>query len=295
MYNQITSNKRKTWVLMTIFMIVIVLLGWVFGESQGIGYGGIAIAMVIAVVMNLVGYFKGDKIALAMSKARAINKEDNSYVYRMVENLCLASGLVAPKIYILPDQNINAFACGRKPETASIAISAGAIEKLENEELEGVIAHELSHIKNYDIRVMTIVIICVGVVTLMADFFLRTQFLFGGRRDNRESGQLGAILMIVGLVLAILSPVFATLIQLAVSRKREYLADASGALLTRYPEGLARALEKIKNSNQPSKTANHATAHLYIANPFEGVGKKVTGLFSTHPPLDDRIAKLRNM
>ncbi|MDP2586377.1 MAG: M48 family metallopeptidase [Candidatus Komeilibacteria bacterium] len=295
MYNQISSNKRKTWLLMTIFMIVIVLLGWIFGESQGIGYGGIAIAVVIALVMNLVGYFKGDKIALAMSKAQAIKKTDNPYVYRLVENLCLALGMPMPKVHIIPDQNINAFACGRKPETASIAISLGAIEKLENEELEGVIAHELSHIKNYDIRVMTIVIICVGVVTLMADFFLRSQFLFGGRRDSREGGQLSAILIIVGLVLAILSPIFAMLIQLAVSRKREYLADASGALLTRYPEGLARALEKIKNFNQPSKAANHATAHLYIANPFEGVGKKVAGLFSTHPPLDDRIAKLRKM
>ncbi len=280
---------------MTIFMIVIVLLGWIFGASQGIGYGGIAIAVVIAMIMNLIGYFKGDKIALAMSKAQPIKKENNPYVYRLVENLCISSGLPMPKVHLIPDQNINAFACGRKPETASIAISEGAIAKLANEELEGVIAHELSHIKNYDIRVMTIVIICVGVVTLMADFFLRAQFFFGGRRDSREGGNIGAILMIVGLVLAILSPVFAMLIQLAVSRKREYLADASGALLTRYPEGLARALEKIKNSNQPSKTANHATAHLYIANPFEGVGKKVAGWFSTHPPLGDRIARLRKM
>lgn len=277
---------------MTIFLIVIVLLGWIFGQSQGLGYGGMAIALAIALVMNLIGYFKGDKIALAMGKAQAIKKEDNPYVYRLVENLCLASGVPTPKIYLLPDQNINAFACGRKPETASIAVSQGAIQKLENEELEGVISHELSHIKNYDIRVMTIVIICVGAITLMADFFLRAQFFFGGRRN---SGQLGAILMIVGLVLAILSPIFATLIQLAVSRKREYLADASGALLTRYPEGLARALEKIKNYNQPSAIANHATAHLYIANPFEGAGKKIAGLFSTHPPLENRIARLRNM
>ncbi len=281
---------------MTLFLAVIVLLGWIFGRVQlGSGYGGLIAAFIIAVILNLTSYFKGDKIALAISKAQAIKKENNPYVYRMVENLCIAAGLPTPKIHVIPDQNINAFACGRKPETASIAISLGAIEKLQNEELEGVIAHELSHIKNYDIRVMTIVIVCVGVVTLMADFFLRAQFLFGGRRDSREGGNLGAILMIVGLVLAILSPIFATLIQLAVSRKREYLADASGALLTRYPEGLARALGKIKNGNQPSKVANHATAHLYIANPFEGVGKKVSGLFATHPPLEDRIARLRKM
>lgn len=295
MYQQIAANKRKTWALMTIFLIVIVLLGWLFGESQNIGYGGVIMAGFLAVAMNLIGYFSGDKIALAMSSAKKIKPEDNPYVYRMVENLCLTAGLPLPKIHLINDPNINAFACGRKPELASIAITTGAVQKLQNEELEGVIAHELSHIKNYDIRVMTIVIICVGAVTLMADFFLRSQFIFGGRRDSRESGNIGAILMIIGLALAILSPIFATLTQLAVSRKREYLADASGVLLTRYPEGLANALEKIKNFNQPSRTANHATSHLYIANPFEGVGKKITGLFATHPPIDDRIARLRKM
>lgn len=280
---------------MTIFLIVIVFLGWVFGEIYDFGYGGIIIAVIIAIVMNLFSYFKGDKVALAISGAKPIQKSDNPYVYRLVENLCITAGVPTPKIHIINDANINAFATGRNPETASIAITTGAIEKLENEELEGVIAHELSHIKNYDIRLMTIVIICVGVITLMADFFIRFQFFFGGRRSSRESGQIGAILMIVGIALAILSPVFAMLIQLAVSRKREFLADGSAALLTRYPEGLARALEKIKNLNQPLKRANHATAHLYIANPFEGVGKKVSKLFSTHPPIEERIAKLRGM
>ncbi|OGY88718.1 MAG: zinc metalloprotease HtpX [Candidatus Komeilibacteria bacterium RIFCSPLOWO2_01_FULL_45_10] len=294
MYNQIDSNKRKTWLLMTIFLIVIVLLGWVFGEAYDLGYGGLVIALMIAVLMNLFSYFKGDKVALAISGAHPIQKENNPYIYRLVENLTIASGLPLPKIHVINDPNINAFACGRDPRHASIAITTGAAEKLENEELEGVIAHELSHIKNYDIRLMTIVIVCVGVVTLMADFFLRANFMFGGKRD-RNSGNLGAILMIAGLVLAILSPVFATLIQLAVSRKREYLADASSSLLTRYPEGLARALEKIRDFNQPMKRANHATAHLYIASPFSGVGKKMAGLFATHPPIDERIAKLRGM
>ncbi|MCX6785783.1 MAG: M48 family metallopeptidase [Candidatus Komeilibacteria bacterium] len=294
MYNQIASNKRKTWLLMAIFLTVIVLLGWVFGRAYNFGYGGIIMALILAILLNLFSYFKGDKVALAMAKAQPIQKSDNPYVYRLVENLCLTAGLPVPKIYLINDPNINAFACGRRPELASLAITTGATSKLENEELEGVIAHELSHIKNYDIRLMTVVIICVGVITLMADFFLRAQFIFG-RKSDKDSGNLGAILMIVGLILAILSPVFASLIQLAVSRKREYLADASGVLLTRYPEGLARALEKIKNTNQPLQAANHATAHLYIANPFEGAGKKVAGLFATHPPIEDRIKKLRLM
>jgi len=281
---------------MAIFLFVIVLLGWLLGELYDFGYGGLIIALFIAVLLNLFSYFKGDKVALAIAGAKPIQQSDNPYVYRLVENLCITGGLPQPKIYLINDPSINAFATGRDPRHASIAITAGAIEKLENEELEGVISHELSHVKNYDVRLMTVVIICVGVITLIADFFIRGQFIFGGRRNNnREAGQLGAILMIVGLVLAILSPIFATLIQLAISRKREYLADASGALLTRYPEGLANALEKINNFNQPLRRANHATAHLYITNPFAGAGKKISGLFATHPPLNDRIKKLRGM
>ena len=288
---------------MTVFLTVIVVLGWIFGRSQGFGYSGIIIAVIIAIVLNLISYFKGDKIALSLAKAKPIKKEANPYVYRMVENLCIASGLPMPRVYLIVDKNINAFACGRNPETASVAITTGAIEKLQNEELEGVIAHELSHIKNYDIRVMTIVIICVGIITLMADFFLRANFLFG--RKSRDNNNTGVIFMIVGLILALLSPLFAALIQLSISRKREYLADASSALLTRYPEGLAKALEKIANSNTPEKQTNKAIAHLYIANPFsakggpasgwEGAGKKITSLFSTHPPIEDRIKKLRQM
>jgi heat shock protein HtpX len=295
MYNQIDSNKRKTWLLMIIFLIVIVLLGWFFGELYDFGYGGLIMAVIIAILMNLISYYSGDKVALAIAGAKLIQKSDNPYVYRIVENLCITAGTPLPKIHLINDPNINAFATGRNPEHASLAITTGAIERLENEELEGVIAHELSHIKNYDIRLMTIVIICVGIITLLADFFLRANFIFGGRKNDRDSGNLGAILMIVGLILAILSPIFATLIQLAISRKREYLADASGVLLTRYPEGLARALEKIGQYNQPLKRANHATAHLYIANPFSGVGKKMAGLFSTHPPLEERIKRLRQM
>lgn len=294
MYQQIASNKRKTWLLMTIFLIVIVLLGWFFGQAYEVGYGGLITAFIIAILINLFNYYNGDKVALAIAGARPIQKQDNPYVYRLVENLCITAGLPLPKIYLINEPSINAFATGRDPQHASIAITSGAVEKLANEELEGVISHELSHIKNFDIRLMTMVIIGVGMITLIADFFLRGQFIFGGRRSSdRESGQLGAILMIVGLILAILSPLFATLIQLAISRKREYLADASGSMLTRYPEGLANALEKIRDYNQPLKRANHATAHLYIASPFNA--KKVAYLFATHPPIDDRIKKLREM
>ncbi|MBT3690349.1 zinc metalloprotease HtpX [bacterium] len=294
MYNQIESNKRKTWFLMTIFLVFIVLIGYLWGAYYGFGLSGIAIAITLAIVLNLFSFFKGDKVALGISGAKKIKKEQNPYVFRMVENLSITAGLPMPKVYIIEDININAFATGRDPEKASIAVTTGAIEKLENEELEGVIAHELSHIKNYDIRLMMIVIICVGIITLLADFFIRAQFMFGGKKNNSKGGNAGAILMIVGIVLAILSPVFAKLIQLAVSRKREYLADASGILLTRYPEGLAGALEKIK-SNKPMKRANHATAHLYISNPFKIKKGKKSGLFSTHPPIDERIAELSKM
>ncbi len=295
MYNQIESNKRKTWFLMIIFLVIIVLVGYVWGTYYEFGFGGILIAVIIAVLLNLFSFFRGDKVALGISGAKQIKKEQNPYVFRMVENLSITAGLPMPKVYIIEDPNINAFATGRNPATASMAVTTGAIQKLENEELEGVIAHELSHIKNYDIRLMMIVIICVGIITLLADFFLRAQFMFGGKKNNSKGNQAGAILMIVGVVLAILSPFFAKLIQLAVSRKREYLADASGVLLTRYPEGLAKALEKIKNSNKPMKRANHATAHLYISNPFKvKLGNKV-GFLSTHPPIDERIAELRKM
>ncbi|MFW0862613.1 MAG: M48 family metallopeptidase [Candidatus Komeilibacteria bacterium] len=298
MYSQIDSNKRKTWALMLIFVLVISLLGYVFNMWYGDSSYGI---LIIAVIFSLLGatfsYYSGDKVALASAGAKQIQKMDNPYVYRMVENLCITSGLPAPKVHIIPDDSINAFATGRDPEHASIAITTGAIDKLTNEELEGVIAHELSHIKNYDIRLMMIVIICIGIITLLADWMIRARLYgIGGKKSNdSNSGQLGSIILIVGLILAILSPIFARLIQFAVSRKREYLADASGAMLTRYPEGLANALEKIKLQNKPLKKVNKATAHLYISSPFLGAKRGLRKAFATHPDIDDRIAKLRNM
>lgn len=292
MYSQIDSNKRQSVLLMTVFIAVIIGLGYVFDMASGSGsYGGVFFAIILSFGMTAISYFQGDKIALWSTGAKPIAKEDNAYVYRMVENLAITNGTPAPKIYIIEDSAINAFATGRKPETSSIAVTRGAIEKLTNEELEGVLAHELSHVKNYDIRFMTLVAVLVGSISILSNIFLSSQWL--PRRNDREGGNIGAIFMIIGIVLAILSPIIAELIKLAISRRREYLADASGALLTRYPEGLARALEKIAAQNQPMQNASQATAHLFIANPFSG--KKISNLFSTHPPAEDRIKKLREM
>lgn len=296
MYNQITANKRRTVILIAIFIAVVLGLGYLYDYlyGAGYGYGGLVMAAVISVVMALTSYFAGDKLALAVSGAKAITKEQNAYLYRIVENLCIAQGMPVPKIHIIQDPAINAFATGRDPKHASIAVTTGALEKLQNEELEGVIAHELSHIKNYDIRVMTIVIVLVGIISLLSQWMFRMQYFGRGRRDDR-GGNAGAILMIIGLVLMILAPLVAELIKLAVSRRREYLADASGALMTRFPAGLANALEKIGAQKAPMLRANEATAHLYIANPFGTTRKWLSSAFSTHPPIQDRIKILRQM
>lgn len=294
MYNQVDSNKRKTAVLISIFIAFVVALGYFLDWYYDGGYSILAISILISMVMSLVSYFSADKLALMSTGARRITKEDNPYLYRIVENLCIASGLPTPKVHIIDSPALNAFATGRNPEHASIAVTTGLMNALENEELEGVIAHELSHVKNYDILVMTVVVVLAGAVALLGDFFWRAHWFGGGRRDNdRGGGQAGAILMIIGVVFLILSPIIAELIKLAISRKREYLADASGALLTRYPEGLARALEKIAASHAPLPTASAATAHLFISNPLKG--KSISSWFSTHPPIEERIKKLREM
>lgn len=276
---------------MLLFIVVIAGLVWLFSYYYGSGSSVVVFAFVIASVMSLVSFYAGDKVALVSAGAHEIKKQDNPYVFRLVENLSITAGVPMPRVYIISDSAMNAFATGRDPRHSSIALTTGIIQGLENEELEGVIAHELSHVKNYDIRLMMVVIICVGIISLLADWMLRG-FLWGGhgRRDSRGNGNIFAI---IGLILAILSPLFAKLIQLAVSRKREFLADASGSLLTRYPEGLARALEKIARQNQPLARANKATAHLYISNPFKA--QNVSKLFSTHPPIAERIKALRSM
>ena len=226
MYKQIDSNKRKTVLLIVIFMAVILALGWLFSELTEFGYLGLVIAVIVATLMSLFGYYKGDKVALWTAGAKGpIQKQDNAYVYRLVENLCITSGLPLPKIYIIPDPAINAFATGRDPQHSSMAVTTGAIDKLANEELEGVLAHELSHIKNYDIRLMTVVIVLIGIIALLSDFMLRSFFWGGrGRRDSK-SGQIGLIILVVGIVLAILSPLIGRLIQFAISRKREFFIN----------------------------------------------------------------------
>lgn len=290
MYNQITSNKRKTVVLMMVFIAVILGLGTALGAIYGDAYGGIAIALIISFFMNIIGYYKGDAIALRSSGAKEIQKNDNPYVYRMVENLCITAGMPVPKVYIIPTTAMNAFATGRDPQHASIALTQGIIDKLENEELEGVIAHELAHIKNYDIRTMTIVVVLVGTIIMLADWLMRAHFF----RKN-DNGKSNPIFLILGIVLAILSPLLAQLIQLAISRKREFLADATGALLTRYPDGLASALQKISQDPNDFPKASKATAHLFISNPLKNKTSLTKKLFSTHPPVEERIAALRDM
>ena len=291
LYEQIASNKYKTWVLISLFSVVIVLLGWAFGNWIGDVYSGIFLAVIVSVVMSLVGYFKGDAVALATSGAQPIQKADNPDLYRLVENLAITAGLPTPKIYVMQDTAINAFATGRDPQHASIAITTGALQALSKEELQGVVAHELSHVGNYDIRVMTIVVVLVGIILLLSDIMVRSVFFGRGRRDRNDGA---GIFLIIGIVLAILSPIFAQLIKLAVSRQREYLADACGCLLTRYPAGLIGALQKISDQDRPMAKANHATAHMFLANPFDPhVTKKFEQLFSTHPPIEERIARLK--
>lgn len=293
MYSQIDANKRKSFLLILIFIALILFLGWFVGEITNSGYIGLIIALFVALIMSLGGYFSGDKLALTTAGAKKTTKSENPYVYRLVENLAITAGIPCPKIYLIKDSSLNAFATGRDPKHSSIALTTGLVEKLENEELEGVIAHELSHIKNYDIRLMTLVVVLVGIVSLLSHWFIRISF-FNNKSDNKGTG-ITSILLIAGLIMLIVSPIVAQLIKLSISRKREFLADSSGALLTRYPEGLASALEKIAQNNQSLKKANGATAHLYIASPFGKTKKLTAKLFSTHPPIEERIKALRQI
>lgn len=300
MYKEIDSNKRRTVLLMGLFLIFVIGVGYMLSLYFG-NYFILVIAIIIAVVQSLVSYYYSDSISLAVSGAKeAPRKEPYLQLHRILENLSITSGLPKPKVYIINDTATNAFATGRDPKHASIAVTSGLLDKLDKTELEGVIAHELSHVGNYDIRLMTIVVVLVGVIALLSDFALRWMW-FGNRRDNNESGQNQAIIFVIAIALAILAPITAKLIQLSISRKREYLADASGALLTRYPEGLASALEKISRDSEPLEVANRATAHLYIESPFRknvrGQDSRswLSGLFDTHPPVEDRIKKLRAM
>lgn len=296
-YSSIDSNIRKTWLVMTLFTVFITGLLYVYGQASGYGLSYAGIGFIISGISSFASYYYSDKLVLAMSKAKQIQKHDNRELFTIVENLCIGAGLPMPKIYIIDDSAPNAFATGRDYKHAVVAVTTGLLTKLEKLELEGVIAHELSHIKNFDIRLMAVVAILVGVVALLADFFMRSLWYGGHRRRGEGGNSAQGIFLLIGIVLAILSPVIATLIQLTVSRRREFLADASGSLLTRYPEGLARALEKIAKDKEPLEVANNATAHLYIINPFKGkeVQHFFSGLFNTHPPVEERIKILRSM
>ena len=291
LYNQYDKNIRLTWFYITLFLVFVIGVGYVFAgamQSSAILY----IAVAFSVLTSVASYWWSDRIVLLMSGAHELTFADNKEIYRLVENLSITAGLPLPKIYIIEDSALNAFATGRDPKHGVICLTTGIIGRLEKTELEGVIAHELSHIGNRDTLVSTVVVILVGFVALLADWF-RHWAWYGGNRDSDTKSQAQVILMIAAVVLSILAPLAAMLIQLAISRKRESLADASGALLTRYPEGLARALEKIAGDTEPLEAANRATAHLYIANPFKG--KNVAKLFLTHPPIEERIAALRGM
>jgi len=294
-YTQADSNTRKTWFLITGFLVFVIAVGWLFSQalqSDAILY----VAVFLSIAMSFSSYWFSDKIVLSMAHARPIEKKDNPELYRLVENLCITAGLPVPKIYIIDEAQLNAFATGRDKNHAVIAVTQGLLARLNKTELEGVLAHELSHIGNKDMLLGTVVVILAGIVALLANFFLRISF-FGGRGRNSDDNRAGALLMVLGLVAAILAPIAATLIKLAISRKREFLADASGALLTRYPEGLASALEKISDDVIPMKVANTASAHLYIDSPFnEKQGQNwFVKLFQTHPPIEERIRALKDM
>ena len=300
LYDHKDFNIRKTWFLFAAFLIIVIGIGWVFGQlynNPSILY----FAVIFSVLMNVIAYWYSDKIVLKMARAAPIEKKDNAGLYNIVENLAITAGLPMPKIYLVREAQPNAFATGRNPEHAVIAVTEGLLKKLEKNELEGVISHELSHIGNRDMLLSTVVVVLVGFISILSDIFLRSSFFGGfGRRRNERSGQLQGILMLVGIILAIMAPIAAILMQLAISRKREFLADASGALLTRYPEGLARALEKIALDPTPMSVAKNTTAHLWLDDPStHGLGgKKVSWfhrLFTTHPPVEERVAALKGL
>jgi heat shock protein HtpX len=295
LYTQAENNIRKTWILMSSFLIFVILLGWLFAqvfENQTILY----LAVLFAGLQSFISYWYSDKLVLAMTKAKPIEKQNNPDLYRIVENLCIAAGLPMPKIYIIEDEQPNAFATGRDANHAVIAVTRGLLERLEKVEIEGVISHELAHIGNKDMLLQTITVTLVGFIAILSDWFLRASS-WGMKKRSDEKNNANTIFIFLAIFAAILAPLAAQLIYFAISRKREFLADATGALITRYPEGLARALEKIAAFPQSMKVASTATAHLFIASPFRGKQSTrwFTKLFMTHPPIEERIKALREM
>lgn len=294
LYTHQGANIRKTWLLMTVFLVIVIALGYAVSYIMG-NPAILYVSVIFAIVMNVGSYWFSDKLVIKMTGARPITRESHTEYWNIVENLSIAAGLPMPKVYIVDDPAPNAFATGRNPEHSAVAATTGILQLLNKTELEGVMAHELSHIGNRDMLVSTVAVVLAGFVAILADIFMRSMMFGGGDRDNRA----GVLFLILGIVGIILAPIAAQLIQMAISRRREYLADASGALLTRYPEGLASALEKIHAYRQPMRRANTATAHLFIADPFGGdkrsLKQKIGNLFQTHPPAEERIKRLRSM
>lgn len=292
LYTQKERNILKTWLLFTVFLIVVIGFGYVIS-----GYYGDPRILYFAVLfssgMSVLSYWFSDKIVLATYRAQPVTMQSAPELYRIVENLAITSGLPMPKVYIVPELQPNAFATGRDPKHSVIAVTQGLLERLDRSELEGVLAHEISHIGNRDMLIGTVAVVLVGFISLLADMFTRSMFWGGGRRNNDDNRNGNGIFLLIGLALSVLAPLAATLMQLAISRRREYLADASGALLTRYPEGLASALQKIASDPTPMARATKTTAHLWLSNPFRG--RRMTELFMTHPPIEKRIAALRGM
>lgn len=292
-YDEIARNRRKSFLLLVLFSIFAVFVCYFIGAAWfESGLGGLIFGFIISLIMSLVSFYTGDKVILSSVGAKEISRSEYPMLYNIVEELRIASGLPMPKVYVVPDPSPNAFATGRNPENAKIAVNEGLLKILNREELQGVIAHELSHVKNYDIMFATFVSVLLGMIIILSAVFRRTLW-FGGRGRDRDSGGAGVIIFIVGLILAILAPIAAKLIQLALSRSREYLADASAALMTRNPLGLANALKKLSDVKLVSRTANDAVSPLYIAEPFKGINVKT--LFSTHPPIEERIKRLEEM
>ncbi|OGG58669.1 zinc metalloprotease HtpX [Candidatus Kaiserbacteria bacterium RIFCSPHIGHO2_02_FULL_49_16] len=294
LYTEQSRNVFRTWMLMSAFFLLVMLVGWAISwymQTPGILW----IAVAFAIIMNITAYWYSDKIALSSSGAKEADSVKFLELHRILENLAITAGLPKPRLYIIEDSAPNAFAAGRDPKHAVVAVTTGLLAQLDRSELEGVLAHELSHVGNRDILVMTVAVVLAGLITVVVDMFLRVS-LFGGGGGNRDRGG-NAILAIVAIVAVILAPIAAQLIQMAISRKREFLADASGALLTRYPDGLASALQKISSYKAPMRKASHATAHLFISNPFGAheAGKFIAKIFATHPPVEERVAALRGM
>jgi heat shock protein HtpX len=303
LYDEIKGNRRKSLAIIAFFVIFVLVVCFVFAEALGMFYGsnGLGFALfplllVVTLASTLASYYYSDKVVLAIAGARPATKEEFPHLYNTVEGLSIAAGIPMPKIYVIEDPAPNAFATGRDPQHSAIAVTTGLLKIMGRVELEGVVGHEMAHIKNFDIRLATFAVVMVGLVSLLSDFMLRAGFRgrgFGGGGRRGGEGGLAIAVVVISLALAILAPIFAQIVRLALSRNREYLADATGALLTRYPDGLASALEKISKDNNKLEHATEATASLYISNPFKG--KLISGLFSTHPPIEERIKRLRAM